>query len=66
MTLMWSILSVCAVLAPLAFLGIIMDGFGGSQYTPMSYDEEMRWLMEDHGLTWEEADEYASLPYHRT
>ncbi len=32
-------------------------------YVPMTYDEEMDWLMNQHGLSHEDADEIASLPY---
>ncbi len=47
-------------------LGVIFLALGGMcqsrQYNPMSYDEEMRWLTENCGLSQEEADEIANLP----
>lgn len=55
------ILAFLAVLSPLILLALVLEGISPVQYTPMSYDEEMKWLMEEHGLTWEEANEFASI-----
>lgn len=58
---MLEVLAMLAVLSPLILLAFILDGISPAQHTPMTYDEEMKWLMEENGLTWEEADEYASI-----
>ena len=48
---------------PLVVIFLALGGMCQSrQYDPMSYDEEMRWLTEDCGLSREEADEIANLP----
>lgn len=56
------IFGVCAVVVPFLLLGLALDGCCSTQYIPMTYEEEMQWLMQDHGLSWEEANEYASIP----
>ena len=35
--------------------------FSSDQYTPMSYDEEYKWLTETCGLSHEEAEEYCNM-----
>ena len=57
-----------AVLVPLAILGMLMlalSASGNDQYTPMTFDEEVRWLMEDCGLDREYAEELANIPHNR-
>ncbi len=61
MDILIGIASIIFFVCLLFALAGLLDG-SAMTYTPMTYDEEMRWLMEDHGLTWEEAHEYASLP----
>lgn len=48
------------VLPLLLLLGAIAGMCQGSQHTPMTYDEEMMWLMKDHGFSEEEAEDIAN------
>lgn len=57
----WVVLVVAVLFILAMLIGVLGLFCEPPQHTPMSYDEEMRWLMEDHGLTWEEANEIASL-----
>ena len=56
------VLGILAVFAPFIIFGFLIEGCGRDQYTPMTYDEEMKWLIEVHNLSWKEADEYARIP----
>ncbi len=64
---MWEALAVVLIVLvgglPLVLLCGAIAGMGPVQYDPMSYDEEMRWLTEEHGLSREEADGYASISH---
>ena len=57
-------LEISVFLVGLTIITIILIAISGLQekdYMPMSYDEEMDWLMNVHGLSKKEADEYASI-----
>jgi hypothetical protein len=58
---MLEVLAMLIVLLPLIVLALILEGISPAQHIPMTYDEEMKWLMNEHGLTWEEANEFASI-----
>jgi len=54
------------VLIPISMLGMIMlalSAAGKDQYTPMTFDEEVEWLIRDYGLDREYAEELANIPH---
>ena len=48
---------------PLLLIWSVIEGMSPVQYTPMSYDEEVAWLINKHGLSQKEAEEIADLPW---
>lgn len=61
---MSDILLYILVSLPLIFVLLVIASIGStSDYTPMTYDEEVKWLMEEQGLSREEAEEIANLPW---
>jgi hypothetical protein len=41
----WPIVAIVLIAVPLVLVGVIIEGAAPVQYTPMSYDEEMEWLI---------------------
>lgn len=48
------------------FLGFILSAATPHQQIPMSYDEEVEWLIAQHGLSREEAEDIADIPWRRS
>ncbi len=60
---LWQVIAVGVSLFAIAgFFGLIIEGMSPQGYTPMSPDEERRWLREVSSLTDEEIEDIVEGP----